>query len=91
MRRILPLILITCVFTLVFPIQSVFAETYWFSVEQEIVDVYWESDGSMRIEYELVFKNDPSADSPLSKLGSMETQFLGSQDPPTSQRGSRLI
>jgi hypothetical protein len=61
MRRIFPLILLVSVLTLVFPIQPALAQAYWFAVESEIVDVYWESDGTMQIEYELVFRNDPSA------------------------------
>jgi hypothetical protein len=37
------------------------AQTYYFSVDEELVQVYWESDGSMRIEYIMVFTNDRSA------------------------------
>lgn len=39
--------------------KPVAAQTYSFSLDQEIVDVYWESDGSARIEYQLTFTNDP--------------------------------
>jgi hypothetical protein len=63
MRRILPLLLISCIFALLFPIQTVFADTvYYFSVDNETVDVYWESDGTMRIEYVFVITNSTSAD-----------------------------
>jgi hypothetical protein len=62
MRRILFMLAITCLLALVFPIQNVLAQTYYFSVDRETVDVYWEADGTMRIEYEMVFTNSTSAD-----------------------------
>ncbi|MCK4692608.1 MAG: hypothetical protein KAT23_03200, partial [Anaerolineales bacterium] len=54
-------ILLTVSFLLVLTTIPVLAQTYYFSVDEEIVDVYWESDGSVRIEYILVLTNDPSA------------------------------
>jgi len=57
-------ILLTVSLLLILTAVPVLAQTYYFSVDQEIVHVYWESDGSMRIEYILVLTNDPSA-SPL--------------------------
>jgi len=62
MRRILNVLLLFSIFAFIFPTQPALAQTYWFSVERETVDVYWESDGTMRIEYEMVLYNDPSAD-----------------------------
>ncbi len=38
----------------------VFGQSYSFTVNQEIAEVYWESDGSARILYMIVFTNDPS-------------------------------
>ncbi len=38
----------------------VFGQSYSFTIDQEIVDVYWESDGSARILYMIAFTNDPS-------------------------------
>jgi hypothetical protein len=35
------------------------AQTYDFSVEQSIVDVFFEQDGSARVEYQLTFRNNP--------------------------------
>jgi hypothetical protein len=39
-----------------------YAQTYLFNLEREVVDVYWNEDGTAAIEYEFVFNNDPSAD-----------------------------
>ena len=36
-----------------FPVR---AQTYYFSVDEEYVQVYWESDGSIRIEYIMVYQ-----------------------------------
>ena len=38
----------------------VFGQSYSFTVNQEIAEVYWESDGSARILYMIVFTNDAS-------------------------------
>ena len=38
----------------------VFGQSYSFTVDQEIAEVYWESDGSARILYMIVFTNDAS-------------------------------
>jgi hypothetical protein len=62
MRRILALLIVSCVLALAFPVLPAYAQTYLFSVDREIVDVYWEADGTMRIEYELVITNSTSAD-----------------------------
>jgi hypothetical protein len=47
---------------LVLPVTDVGAQVYYFSMEKLIADVYWESDGTVRVEYEMLFYNDPSAD-----------------------------
>jgi hypothetical protein len=62
MKRILPLLMVVGLLALVFPIQTALAQTYYFSVDRETVDVYWESNGTMRIEYEYVLTNSTSAD-----------------------------
>jgi hypothetical protein len=38
-----------------------FAQDYYFSVLSERVDVYWESDGSLTLDYEYVFRNGDGA------------------------------
>ncbi len=38
------------------------AQTYLFGVEREVVDAYWESDGTLTLNYEFVFVNNPYAD-----------------------------
>jgi hypothetical protein len=39
-----------------------FSQSYNFRVDRELVDVYWESDGTSRIVYEFAFTNMPSGD-----------------------------
>jgi hypothetical protein len=43
-------------------VDPAFSQSYLFRVDRELVDVYWESDGSARIIYEFVFANMPSGD-----------------------------
>lgn len=38
------------------------AQTYSFSMDQETVDAYWQSDGSLLLNYVMTFSNDASAD-----------------------------
>ena len=38
---------------------SALAQSYYFSLDQETVHVYWEADGSMDLIYEFVFTNQP--------------------------------
>jgi len=38
------------------------AQTYLFSLDEQIVNVYWNSDGSVTLDYLFTFSNDPSAD-----------------------------
>jgi hypothetical protein len=61
MKRWLPLILLVTVLTLAFPQQPAGAQTYSFSIDWELVDVYWESNGTVRIEYQIAFRNDTFA------------------------------
>jgi hypothetical protein len=62
MKRILTFSFIMGILLILLTGEAVFAQTYSFSLPQETVDVYWESDGTARIEYDLVLSNDPSAD-----------------------------
>lgn len=39
----------------------VLAQTYSFSLDEMIVEVFWESDGTMSLDYVFVFSNDPGA------------------------------
>ncbi len=38
------------------------AQTYLFSLDDEIVNVYWNDDGTISVDYLFTFTNDPSAD-----------------------------
>ena len=62
MRRVLNAILLLSILLLVQPGLGVSAQVFYFQVEKLTADVYWESDGTVRIEYEMVLYNDPSAD-----------------------------
>lgn len=56
------LIVLLIVFLLVFSLTSiVFAQSYSFSLEKEIVQVYWNDDGTMSLDYTFFFKNNPGA------------------------------
>jgi len=44
-----------------------FAQNYSFAVDEEIVDVYWEADGTARIDYIYLFQNNPGA-SPIDYI-----------------------
>jgi hypothetical protein len=57
-RRLVPLLLI--VILLVLP-ASALAQTYSFSLDQEVVNVFWNEDGSASIDYVFSFSNDNSA------------------------------
>jgi hypothetical protein len=41
---------------------SVQAQTYLFSLDTEVVNVFWNSDGSVALDYVFVFTNSPNAD-----------------------------
>ena len=38
---------------------SVFAQDYYFSLDKEVVNVYWNSDGTLSLDYLLTFTNQP--------------------------------
>src|SRR5215211_5454999 len=40
---------------------SVLAQSYSFSLDKEVVNVYWNSDGSMSLDYVFTFTNQPGA------------------------------
>lgn len=47
---------------LLLPASSVSAQTYSFSLDRETVHLYWQSDGTLAIQYEFVFSNASFAD-----------------------------
>jgi len=61
-RQIWKIFWITVILTslLIFVSAPVFGQSYSYTLNQEIAEVYWESDGSARILYMLVFTNDAS-------------------------------
>jgi len=46
---------------LLIPFNTAYAQDYSFGLDKEIVDVYWNGDGTSTIEYTFVFSNDPGA------------------------------
>ncbi len=62
MRRVLSTLLFLSILLLVQPSLGISAQVFYFQVEKLTADVYWESDGTVRVEYEMVLYNDPSAD-----------------------------
>lgn len=57
-RLLVSFALVFLMFTLV---SSVAAQSYSFSLNQETVNVYWNSDGTIAVDYVFVFANDPGA------------------------------
>jgi hypothetical protein len=56
------LLAIVLVFILAFGITtSALAQDYYFGVEEETVHVYWNEDGTLSLDYTLVFNNQPGA------------------------------
>lgn len=56
-RRLLTTILVTLV---IFSIPAtVFAQDYFFSLDKEVVDAYWNSDGTLSLDYLLTFTTQP--------------------------------
>ncbi|MBT3321127.1 MAG: hypothetical protein HN392_02470 [Anaerolineae bacterium] len=50
------------VFMLVFSLTTnVFAQSYSLELTQETIHVYWDADGTMSLDYSLLFKNNPDA------------------------------
>jgi hypothetical protein len=58
MKRRLLVATLIILLTLAIPI-TVFAQDYYFSLDKEVVDVYWNSDGTMSLDYLLTFTNQP--------------------------------
>ncbi len=56
LRLLASFVLIVLMFTMV---SSVAAQSYTFNLVQEIVNVYWNSDGTMALDYVFTFVNDP--------------------------------
>jgi len=56
LRLLASFVLILLMFTMV---SSVAAQSYTFNLTQEIVNVYWNSDGTMALDYVFTFANDP--------------------------------
>lgn len=55
------LLTIALVFILAFSMTtSVLAQDYFFSLDKEVVNVYWNSDGTMSLDYLFTFTNQPS-------------------------------
>ncbi|MCX6038935.1 MAG: hypothetical protein NTW99_13825 [Chloroflexi bacterium] len=57
LRLLASFVLIVLMFTMV---SSVAAQSYSFNLAQEIVNVYWNSDGTMALDYVFTFVNDPA-------------------------------
>ncbi|MBE3067943.1 MAG: hypothetical protein IMZ73_11045 [Chloroflexi bacterium] len=57
LRLLASFVLIVLMFTMV---SSVAAQSYTFNLTQEIVNVYWNSDGTMALDYVFTFVNDPA-------------------------------
>ena len=57
-RRLIPLLIILIL--LVLPASAV-AQTYSFSMDKEVVNVFWNEDGTESIDYVFNFSNDNSA------------------------------
>lgn len=60
-KLLIPIIAMLLIAVLL-PIGSALAQTYSFSVDREQIDVYWESDGTLSLQYEIVFSNANFAD-----------------------------
>ncbi len=61
MRKKLSFIASLVVVLLLVPFGAAFAQDYYFSVVAERVDAYWEADGTLTLEYEIVFHNGDNA------------------------------
>jgi len=58
-RLLTPLFLLILLFAIP---TGALAQTYYFSVDQEIIHVFWQEDGTLAIDYVFVFTNSASAD-----------------------------
>jgi hypothetical protein len=59
MKRRSLILFLTVLIALAIPV-TVFAQEYSFSLDRMVVDVYWNSDGTMSLEYLLTFTNQPN-------------------------------
>ncbi len=57
LRLLASFVLILLMFTMV---SSAAAQSYSFNLTREVVNVYWNSDGTMALDYVFTFANDPS-------------------------------
>ena len=56
------LLTIALVFVLAFSVTTnAFAQSYSFSLDKEVVNVFWNSDGTMSLDYQFTFTNQPGA------------------------------
>ena len=60
-RLIISFLLIAVMFA--FTTSASAQSSYSFSLDKEIVQVYWNADGTEALDYQLTFTNDPSAQS----------------------------
>ncbi len=56
MKKLFPILLII----LILIPGTVLAQGYFFSLDRETVNVYWQEDGTLTLDYEFVFSNQPS-------------------------------
>ena len=57
-RRLLTILLVTILALSI--TTSALAQDYFFQLEREVVNVYWNSDGTMSLDYQFTFDNQPS-------------------------------
>jgi len=60
MRRLLAILFIIFI-ALGFPLSTLAQGNYYFSVDEETVNVYWNEDGTVSLDYTFVFSNQPGA------------------------------
>ncbi len=58
-KRIVNLLVLITILLLAFP-GSAHAQDYYFRLDKEVVHVFWNEDGTLSLDYTLVFYNDPS-------------------------------
>jgi hypothetical protein len=61
MRKLRPLAMLVLVLLLFSQVAGASAQAYSFNLAQEIVNVYWNADGTMALDYLFTFRNDPGA------------------------------
>jgi hypothetical protein len=60
MKKRFSVLLFLTILLLAIP-SSALAQTYYFSVDEEIINVFWEENGTLTVDYVLVFTNSPGA------------------------------